>query len=186
MSVIKAAPPVLLPELLGVSPHLVLDTIVNISNDSVEHCVDAMEKFLVGWDEKRRERVKEIGGDDWDSKQEIEQGIVSFQTLLESHMDIALDFFEVWCMRNIFTIPAGLPIVVPHQAGLTLDQPASREQELLAEIDDLRRRIQLVRISKSSFQVCQFISTVFFSNGNSGARTRRRCEFLSREKRRAS
>ena len=147
MSVIAAAPPVLLPELLGDSPHFVLDTIVNISNNSVEHCVDAMEGFLTGWAEKRTDRLKDSGGDDWDSKQEIEQGIVAFQTLLESHMDIALDFFEVWCMRNIFTIPAELSVVVPHQAGLILDQPASKEQELLAEIDDLRRRIQVVRIS---------------------------------------
>ena len=146
MSVITAAPSVLLPELLGDSPHFVLDTIVNIANNSVEHCVDAMEGFLTGWAEKRAERLKDSGGDDWDSKQEVEQGIVAFQTLLESHMDIALDFFEVWCMRNIFTIPAELPVVVPHQAGLILDQPASKEQELLAEIDDLRRRIQVVRI----------------------------------------
>ena len=163
MSVISAAPPVLLPELLGVSPHFVLDTIVNISNNSVEHCVDAMEGFLTGWAEKRADRLKKSGGDDWDSKQEIEQGIVSFQTLLESHMDIALDFFEVWCMRNIFTIPAGLPVVVPHQAGLILDQPASKEQELLAEIDDLRRRIQVVRVSFVSCQVGEFICPVFLA-----------------------
>ena len=153
MSVIPAAPPVLLPELLGVSPHFVLDTIVNISNNSVEHCVDAMEGFLTGWAEKRAERLKDSGGEDWDGKQEIEQGIVAFQTLLESHMDIALDFFEVWCMRNIFTIPAELPVVVPHQAGLILDQSVSREQELLAEIDDLRRRIQVVRIPLPSLCV---------------------------------
>ena len=152
MSMITAAPPVLLPELLGVSPHFVLDTIVNISNNSVEHCVDAMEEYLNRWAEKRAERLKGSSGeDDWDSKQEIEQGIVSFQTLLESHMDIALDCFEVWCMRNIFTIPAELPVVVPHQVGLILDQPASKEQELLAEIDDLRRRIQVVRLSFISF-----------------------------------
>ena len=150
MSVIAAAPPVLLPELLGVSPHFVLDTIVNIANNSVEHSVDAMEGFLTTWVEKRAERLKDSGGD-WDSKQEIEQGIVAFQTLLESHMDIALDFFEVWCMRNIFTIPAELPVVVPHQAGLMLDQPDSKEQELLAEIDDLRRRIQVVRLPLASW-----------------------------------
>lgn len=146
MSAIAAAPPVLLPELLGISPYFVLDTIVNISNNAVEHCVGAMEGFLIGWGEKRADRLKGSEGDDWDSKQEIEQGIVAFQTLLESHMDIALDFFEVWCMRNIFTVPAELPVVVPHQAGLMLDQPASKEQELLAEIDDLRRRIRVVRI----------------------------------------
>jgi kinetochore protein Mis12/MTW1 len=122
------------------------NTIVNIANNSVEHIVDAMEGYLTGWAEKRAERLKDSGGDDWDGKQEIEQGIVAFQTLLESHMDIALDFFEVWCMRNIFTIPAELPVVVPHQAGLILEQPDSKEQELLAEIDDLRRRIQVVRL----------------------------------------
>ena len=146
MSVIAAAPPVLLSELLGVSPHFVLDTIVNISNNSVEHAVDAMEEMLTRWADSRAERLKGSGGDDWDGRQEIEQGIVAFQTLLESHMDIALDFFEVWSMRNIFTIPAELPVVVPHQAGLILDQPDGKEQELLAEIDDLRRRIQVVRL----------------------------------------
>ena len=151
MSVVPAAPPVLLPELLGVSPHYVLDTIVNVSNNSVDHCIMAMEGYLDSWTNKHAERLKESGGDDWDIKQEIELGLVSFQTLLESHMDIALDFFEVWCMRNIFTIPAELPVVVPHQAGLVLDQPAGKEQELLAEIDDLRRRIQAVRLSFLSF-----------------------------------
>jgi kinetochore protein Mis12/MTW1 len=147
MSVVPAAPPVLLPELLGVSPHYILDTIVNVSNNSVDHCIEAMEGYLDSWTKKHADRLKESGGDDWDIKQEIELGLVSFQTLLESHMDIALDFFEVWCMRNIFTIPAELPVVVPHQAGLVLDQPAGKEQELLAEIDDLRRRIQVVRLS---------------------------------------
>lgn len=187
MSVITAAPPVLLPELLGVSPHFVLDTIVNISNNSVEHCVDAMEEYLNHWAEKRADRLKgSSGGDDWDSRQEIEQGIVSFQTLLESHMDIALDCFEVWCMRNIFTIPAELPVVVPHQAGLILDQPASKEQELLAEIDDLRRRIHVVRISFVSLPTRPVHLLGIFSNENSGVRTRRRCGFLLSERRRAS
>jgi hypothetical protein len=164
MSVITAAPPALLPELLGVSPHFVLDTIVNISNNSVEHCVDAMEEYLNHWAEKRAARLKGSSGeDDWDSRQEVEQGIVSFQTLLESHMDIALDCFEVWCMRNIFTIPAELPVVVPHQAGLILDQPASKEQELLAEIDDLRRRIQVVRSSLLFCPVGQFIYSAYIA-----------------------
>jgi len=185
MGALAAVPPVLLPELLGDSPHFVLDTIVNISNNSVEHCVDAMEGFLTGWAEKRTDRLKDSGGDDWDGRQEIEQGIVAFQTLLESHMDIALDFFEVWCMRNIFTIPAELPVVVPHQAGLMLDQPAGKEQELLSDIDDLRRRIQVVRIPFLSFQVGALTHDVL-SNASSEERTRRRCGYLSHEGRRAS
>ena len=84
---------------------------------------------------------------EWDPTQEIEQGLVAFQTLLESHVDVAFDFFEAWSMRNIFAVPADLPIVAPHQAGLDLagaaDQP-EKESELLAEIDELRRKVHAV------------------------------------------
>jgi Mis12 protein len=140
MSVQATAPSVLLPELLGFSPQFVLDQIINIANNAVQQSVDAIEGFLRRWADKR---VEKLGGD-WDSTQEIEQGLVAFQTLLESHVDIALDFFEVWCMRNIFVVPADLPIVVPHQRGLNLEQPPEKEQELLAEIEDLRRQIEVV------------------------------------------
>jgi kinetochore protein Mis12/MTW1 len=139
MSVRATAPPVLLPELLGFSPQFVLDQIINIANNTVQQSVDAVEAFLRRWADNR---VEEKGGE-WDSTQEIEQGLVAFQTLLESHVDIALDFFEVWCMRNIFVIPADLPIVVPHQQGLNLNQPLEKEQELFAEIEDLRRKIAI-------------------------------------------
>ena len=67
--------------------------------------------------------------------------------LLESHVDIAFDFFETWSMRNIFAVLADLPIIAPHQAGLDLagaeDQP-EREGELLAEVDELRRKVHAV------------------------------------------
>ena len=45
-----------------------------------------------------------------------EVGLVAFQTLLEHHTDIAFDFFEAWCLRNlnIFMIPSDLPFVL-HQ-----------------------------------------------------------------------
>jgi kinetochore protein Mis12/MTW1 len=140
MSVQATAPAILLPELLGFSPQFVLDQIINIANNAVQQSVDAIEAFLRRWAD---DRAVKLDGD-WDSTQEIEQGLVAFQTLLESHVDIALDFFEVWCMRNIFVVPADLPIVVPHQRGLNLDQPPEKEQELLAEIEDLRRRIAVV------------------------------------------
>ena len=100
---------------------------------------------------------------DWDPTQEIEQGLVAFQTLLESHVDVAFDFFEAWSMRNIFAVPADLPIVAPHQAGLDLagaaDQP-EREGELLAEVDELRRKVHAV---SCGFRL--FLSSHFFDVG---------------------
>jgi kinetochore protein Mis12/MTW1 len=140
-------PPLLLPEILGFSPQLLLDDIINISNNAVQDGVNGMEEFLQKWADERAARQ----GGDWDSTQEVEQGLVAFQTLLEYHTDIAFDFFEAWSLRNIFAIPngvgeKGLPVVVPHQEGLDLTCTLEREQELMDECDELRRKIDNVRI----------------------------------------
>ncbi|KAH9955837.1 Mis12 protein-domain-containing protein [Russula dissimulans] len=128
---------VLLPEILSFSPNFLLDDIINIANDGVGRAVDAMEDFLNRWAETRLEQEP-----DWDADKELEQGLVSFQTLLEFHTDIAFDFFEAWSLRNIFAVTPDLPLVVPHHAGLDLDQPQEKENELLAEIDQLHRQIE--------------------------------------------
>lgn len=143
----KPTPTVLIPEILSFSPHFLLDDTINIANDGVGRAVDAMEDFLNRWAETRLEREP-----DWAdaADKELEQGLVSFQTLLEFHTDIAFDFFEAWSLRNIFAVtPPDLPLVVPHQAGLDLDhQSPEKEAELLAEIDELRRKIENVRFSR--------------------------------------
>ncbi|KAG1849172.1 Mis12-domain-containing protein [Suillus subalutaceus] len=134
-------PSALLPEILEFSPQLLLDDIINYANEAITNTVDALEGFLFRWASEREQRIKE----DWDSTQEVEQGLVAFQTLLESHTDIAFDFFETWSLRNIFAIPADLPVVVPHQENLDLDCPPERETELMTEMDDLRRKIDAQR-----------------------------------------
>jgi kinetochore protein Mis12/MTW1 len=141
----KPTPTVLIPEILSFSPHFLLDDTINIANDGVGRAVDAMEDFLNRWAETRLEREPEWADE---ADKELEQGLVSFQTLLEFHTDIAFDFFEAWSLRNIFAVtPPDLPLVVPHQACLDLDhQPAEKEGELLAEIDELRRKIENVTL----------------------------------------
>jgi len=136
-----AVPPVLLPEILEFSPQLLLDDIINFANEAITNAVDGLEEFLFRWAADREQRVHE----DWDSTQEVEQGLVAFQTLLEYHTDIAFDFFETWSLRNIFAIPADLPLVVPHQEDLVLNHPAELETDLMAEIQDLRKKIAAVR-----------------------------------------
>ncbi|KAF8490248.1 Mis12-domain-containing protein [Russula emetica] len=140
-SVSKPTPTVLIPEILSFSPHFLLDDTINIANDGVGRAVDAMEDFLNRWAETRLEREPEWADA---ADKELEQGLVSFQTLLEFHTDIAFDFFEAWSLRNIFAVtPPDLPLVVPHQACLDLDhQSPEKEGELLAEIDELRRKIE--------------------------------------------
>ncbi|KAG6876096.1 hypothetical protein C0992_000972 [Termitomyces sp. T32_za158] len=144
----------LLPEILGFSPQLLLDDIINIANNAVQDGVNGMEEFLQKWVEARAERQT----DDWDSTQEVEQGLVAFQTLLEHHTDIAFDFFEAWSLRNIFAIPPDLRIVVPHQQNLDLTYPPEREQELLDEMEELRKQLENVR-PVSGFCSSQWIDT---------------------------
>lgn len=139
----RVVPPLLLPEVLGFVPQLLLDDIINIANNAVSDGVDGMEEFLQQWADGRVERP----GEDRDrSKNEVEQGLVAFQTLLEFHTDGAFDIFEAWALRNIFAIPPDLPIVVPHQEGLDLTQTPEREQELMDEVEELRRKILNVRV----------------------------------------
>lgn len=152
-------PSVLLPELLGFVPQFLLDDIIDTANDEVRQAVEAMEVCLQQWVTKRTSRV----GDDWDSTQDIEQGLVAFQTLLYSHVDIAFDFFEAWSLRNIFAIPADLPIVAPHQRGLELTQEPGEEARLLTEIDELHRKIQAV--CSYTFPLV-FFSLTSFSNAS--------------------
>ncbi|KAF8637183.1 hypothetical protein AX17_002980 [Amanita inopinata Kibby_2008] len=134
----------LLPEALGFSPQLLLDDIINIANNAVQDGVNGMEEFLQNWTDKRISRSPET---EVESIQEVEQGLVAFQTLLEYHTDIAFDFFEAWSLRNIFAVPQELEVevVLPHHEGLDLTvggvEGERREKELMDEIDELRQKL---------------------------------------------
>lgn len=149
--------PTLVPELLGFSPQMLLDDIISAAADAILQCLQAMEPFMQRWAEARTETDKNknkdknkdkgrgtANDDEWDGLEAVEQGLVAFQTLLEAHTDIAFDFFEAWSLRNIFALPVDLPIVAPHQRGLDLDPRPEEEAELMADIEELRRRIENV------------------------------------------
>jgi len=155
--------PLLASEALGFSPQLLMDDIISASNLAVQDGVLGMEKYLDQW---RTERSAKLGsaaskgkgkeGEEWDGSQEMEQGLVAFQTLLEFHTDQAFDFFEAWALRNIFSLKPGLPVVLTHQQGLDLRKDkvnVGREQELLKEAEVLRGKLQDVRRYCSPF-VC--------------------------------
>ncbi|KDR78407.1 hypothetical protein GALMADRAFT_20169, partial [Galerina marginata CBS 339.88] len=134
------APHLLLCEALGFSPQLLLDDIINIANNAVQDGVNGMEEFLQKWADERAAQASAGGGA---TTHEVEQGLVAFQTLLEYHTDIAFDFFEAWCLRNIFMIPPELGghIVLPHQEGLDLSVTPEEEQAAVEEVEELRRRL---------------------------------------------
>jgi hypothetical protein len=82
---------------------------------------------------------------DKDAELEMAEGIGALWTLLEFHNDVTFDRFGNWVLRNIFTPPANLAVVTPHQAGLDLEATPEREAELLAGIKDLKRQIDDAR-----------------------------------------
>ena len=133
----------LVPELLGFSPQLLLDDIISAAADAVFKCLQALEQFMQDWANKRSEGA----GNDWDGLEAVEQGLVAFSTLLEFHTDIAFDFFEAWSLRNIFAVPPGLSLVAPHHAGRNLITKPEDETELMADIEDLRRKLENVGIN---------------------------------------
>ena len=114
--------PTLVPELLGFSPQMLLDDIISATADAILQCLQAMEPFMQRWADARTAAnasgVKTTnkdapGEEEWDGLGVVERGLVAFQTLLEAHTDIAFDFFEAWSLRNIFALPADLPVVAP-------------------------------------------------------------------------
>ncbi|PFH47467.1 hypothetical protein AMATHDRAFT_113470, partial [Amanita thiersii Skay4041] len=151
----------LLPELLGFSPQLLLDDIINISNNAVQDGVNGMEEFLQNWTDNRIAHTH----DDAEAErniQEVEQGLVAFQTLLEHHTDIAFDFFEAWSLRNIFAVPPDLKVVLPHQEGLDLTVDAEgaerKERELIEEIDELRKKIKVQQLYKRKLTLARRVA----------------------------
>jgi len=144
----------LLCEALGFSPQLLLDDIINIANNAVQDGVNGMEEFLEKWADERVASGEASNSTIDATTHEVEQGLVAFQTLLEYHTDIAFDFFEAWCLRNIFMIPPDLPIILPHQERLDLTTTAEQEQEAMDEVEELRKRLDGVGFLRSCPYIC--------------------------------
>ena len=160
--VTKTTHPVLTCEALGFSPQLLLDDIINTANNAVQDGVNGMEEFLQKWANEKLAKTQSALGSDA-IMHEVEQGLVAFQTLLEHHTDIAFDFFEAWCLRNIFMIPSDLPIVLPHQEGLDFTTTVEKEQELVDEVEQLRKYLDEV-CSKSL--ILNAFNSFFCNNSN--------------------
>ncbi|XP_006457093.1 hypothetical protein AGABI2DRAFT_52470, partial [Agaricus bisporus var. bisporus H97] len=128
-------------EALGFVPQLLLDDIVNVANQTIQNAVNDMEEHLLSWAERRAKQPES----DKDGTEEVEQGLVAFQTLLEYHTDLGFDYFEAWSLRNAFNVSADLPIVLPHHEGLDLTAPPERERELMDDIDALLKKMDAQR-----------------------------------------
>ncbi|KAH7105961.1 Mis12 protein-domain-containing protein [Auriculariales sp. MPI-PUGE-AT-0066] len=141
----------LVTEILGFPPEALISDMVNGIHESVHPALEAVHAELRTWSEER-ESTNNAQRDE-DLRLEIEEGLIAFQTLLESQNDTVADTFEAYSLRNIFTVERGKvagtedprvmrQVVVPHYEGLDLDITGREENELWVELDELMRKIK--------------------------------------------
>lgn len=140
----------LVTEILGFSPHLLLDDYTNVSHETVKLIIETVEAGVRNWiDEQYRDQDAPLTEKQRKKHQayllELENGGIALQTLIDSHSDLAFDSFETWAWRNIFYIPPDLTIVAPHHKGLDLTITEKEDQEARAELLRLRKRLEAVR-----------------------------------------
>jgi len=63
------ADPMLVTEILGVHPQLLLDDIINGANETIYESVDSLEEFLRGWVEEK----EKAGADGDELRKELDQ-----------------------------------------------------------------------------------------------------------------
>jgi len=63
------ADPMLVTEILGVHPQLLLDDIINGANETIYESVDSLEDFLRGWIAEK----EKTGGDGDELRKELDQ-----------------------------------------------------------------------------------------------------------------
>ncbi|KAI4161227.1 MAG: hypothetical protein LQ342_005018 [Letrouitia transgressa] len=122
----------LLTEHFRYTPLSLIDDIINTVNTIIYRAVEAIETGLFSIPPRQLGfGVTKSSGDstasdvDEEAKAEIENGVHQLETLLESTVDRNFDKFEIYTLRNIFTVPDELVphIRLSHYEGLNLPLP---------------------------------------------------------------
>ncbi|KAI9144492.1 Mis12 protein-domain-containing protein [Paraphysoderma sedebokerense] len=111
------------------TPLSFIDDVINSVNDLLYQGSAELERFVEG----------EVGG------LEAVQGIHMIETLLESAIDKNFDRFELFALQNVFKIPEGVKVLLPHYKELNLNFTLSEDASLDHELSRLRKRLVAVR-----------------------------------------
>lgn len=160
----------LLTEHLGFAPLTLIDEIINDVNRIMYKCTDALEQFLMKRRESQLQQLAAAKNADDDvrldagtqkeqakvfSEDEIRLGAAELETLLVSHVDKNFDKFELYTLRNIFTIPRDLVeggwIRLKHQEGVTgefllAQSSADLDAHLQPLVDSINFELQLRKL----------------------------------------
>ncbi|KAK8152980.1 putative MIND kinetochore complex component Mtw1 [Phyllosticta citrichinensis] len=117
MASAKQVETALLTEHFRYTPLTLIDQIINMINELLQHAVDAIEAGLLntapehlGFAAKAaaHNTIPETDGEGRplfpEMRREVEEGVHQLETLLEAHVDRNFDKLEIWTLRNVFTV----------------------------------------------------------------------------------
>lgn len=136
----------LLTEHLGYQPIAVIDDIINVINEIMYRSTEQLEQILITQQVKTdKDNVGRI--------QEIKTGTATLESFLEHTINTNFDKFEVYALRNVFTIPpelvAGGYVRLKHHRMLSLDdgdvgeKDAQVTQDILDTVREINYQIKL-------------------------------------------
>lgn len=160
----------LLTEHLGFAPLTLIDEVINDVNQIMYNCTDALERFLMKRRESQLQELNKNANSDDDvlmsgntelevnsqvfPAEEIRLGAAELETLLVSHVDKNFDKFELYTLRNIFTIPRDLVeggwIRLKHHASIDsesiLVRSSDSDERIKPLVDKINLELQLRKI----------------------------------------
>ncbi|ORY01219.1 Mis12-domain-containing protein [Basidiobolus meristosporus CBS 931.73] len=116
----------LVTEHLGFLPLAFVDDVINSVNELIYQATSSLERFV----------ESELG-----ANEHVEQGINQIETLLESAVDKNFDIFELYVLKNIFTIPPGVNVELPHYKNVDYTLSMEEDEKLDEELEQLRKQL---------------------------------------------
>lgn len=154
----------ILTEHFGYPPLAVIDDVINAVNHILYKCTQAMESYLVERQQEKQKQFDELkanGGsisvdiNNWVSlNDEINLGTAKLETLLENQVDRNFDKFELYALRNIFTIPIELinegSVRLKHHENINFHSKNSKinDQSVNELIKEIKLELKLREILK--------------------------------------
>lgn len=131
----------LLVEHFGFVPTEVVDDIINAVNSLLYQTISALEEFV----------EEKLQGDE----DAVEKGMVAVETLLENAVDGSFDKFELFVLNNIFKVPSGVFLTLPHYIGVdpvNVETARKEIDDIDAKIKTARRKLQAARYFQDRIQ----------------------------------
>lgn len=152
----------LLTEHFGFPPLALIDDVINAVNDIMYKCTQAMETYLNERQQKRLEETMKEKNSDEDvvmegpedtrsaiPEDEIQLGTAKLETLLESQVDKNFDKFELYALRNIFTVPSDLVrdgwVRLMHHEGIEYQ----KDEDSLKLDEEIEKLIKFINMELS-------------------------------------